>query len=238
MRLRFLLSPFFLTRTLLRRAIRRAVDSTRPKGSLLDVGCGQKPHRDLFPEIQNYQGIDFAAFSANKDFQSGGPDVAFPENYTRDWILPFPDCAFDHAAAFEVAEHHPRPDRLLSELVRIIQPGGFIYLSWPFIFPLHEEPHDHFRYTHHQMARLAEGAGLIPREFIRTGGLVPTLVTLVTHALAVVHDRGGWRKVVSLALYPPFLLLQYAALPFCHFGDAHTVLTYVAVLQKPAAATP
>lgn len=236
MHLRFLVSPFFLTRTLLRRAIRKAVADTQPRGTLVDVGCGEKPHRDLFPGIETYLGIDFATFSANKDFHSGGPDFAFPENYVQDWKLPFPDAAYDHAAAFEVAEHHPRPDQLLFEMTRVIRPGGYLYLSWPFIFPLHEEPHDHFRYTHHQMARLAAAAGLTPVEFIRTGGLIPTLVTLMTHSLAVFHDRGSWRKWVSLVLYPPFLLLQYAALPFSRFGDAHTVLTYVAVLQKPAQA--
>lgn len=233
MRLRFLVSPFFLTRTLLRRSIRDAVDLARPRGSLIDVGCGQKPHRDLFPEIETYHGIDFAQFSANKDFQSGGPDFAFPANYTEQWVLPFSDASYDHAAAFEVAEHHPVPSRLLGELARVVRPGGYLFLSWPFIFPLHEEPHDHFRYTHHQMTRLAHGAGLVPVHFFRTGGLIPTLVTLVSHQVAVFHDRGGWRKPVALAIYPIVLALQYAALPFTRIGSSHTVLTYVALLQKP-----
>ena len=51
MRLRFLVSPFFLTRTLLRRSIRDAIGVARPGGTLIDVGCGQKPHRDLFADI-------------------------------------------------------------------------------------------------------------------------------------------------------------------------------------------
>jgi len=52
-----------------------------------------------------------------------------------EWSLPTWN---DHAAAFEAIEHHPRPDRLLSELSQIVLPGGFIFLSWLFIFPLHE----------------------------------------------------------------------------------------------------
>jgi SAM-dependent methyltransferase len=233
MRLRFLISPFFLSRTLLRRAIARAVASTRPTGSLMDVGCGEKPHQDLFPGIQKYQGIDFQSFSANKDFHSGKPDYAFPPEYTKDWTLPFPDASYDHVAAFEVAEHHPQPAKLLSEIQRILRPGGYAYVSWPFIFPLHEEPHDHFRYTHHQMAFLATNAGLESVEFYRTGGLIPTLVTLICSNLAVFHDRGGWRKIAALLVYPPVLLLQYIALPFSSLGSSTTILTYVAVLRKP-----
>lgn len=237
MRLRFLLSPFFLSRTLLRRAIRQAVDLAKPKGSLIDIGCGQKPHRDLFPEIQTYQGIDFKAYSANKDFQSGGPDFAFPDNYTTSWRLPFEDGSYDHSVAFEVAEHHPQPAILLSEMARVTRPGGFVLLSWPFIFPLHEEPHDHFRYTHHQMSQLADRAGLTPVRFLKTGGVFPCIVTLLTHHIAVFHDRGGWRKWVGLVLYPPFLALQYLALPFSKIASETTVLTYVAILQKPRTGT-
>ena len=235
MRLRVRVSPFFLSRTLLRRALRDAVAQASPRGSLIDIGCGQKPHRDLFPEISRYEGIDFAGFSANKDFQTGGPDFQFPADYTTAWKLPFADGAYDHAAAFEVAEHHPRPDRLIAEIARVIRPGGWVFLSWPFIFPLHEEPHDHFRYTHHQMTRLAEGAGLKAVAYIRTGGLFPTLVTLLTHNVALFHDRGGWRRLPALIAYAPLLAAQYIALPFARIGISNTVLSYVAVLQKPPA---
>lgn len=233
MNLRALVSPFFLTRHLLRRALAEALRRAPARGSLIDVGCGQKPHRDLFPEVARYEGIDFAGFSINKDFATGGPDFAFPEDYTTHWRLPFPNASYDHAAAFEVLEHHPEPRMALRELARVIRPGGQVYLSWPFIFPLHEEPHDHFRYTHHAMDRLARAEGLEPVGFWRTGGVVATVVTLLTGNLAMFHDRGGLSRVLALVVYPAFLLMQYAALPLSRVGD-RTVLSYVAVLRKPA----
>lgn len=231
MSLRVLVSPFFLTRYLLRRALREAVAAAPATGSLIDVGCGQKPHRDLFQNVQKYDGIDFAGFSVNKDFSTGAPDFTFPPDYTTTWILPFAEGSYDHAAAFEVLEHHPEPAMALRELARVVRPGGHVYLSWPFIFPLHEEPHDYFRYTHHCLRRLADAAGLESVGFWRTGGVVPTVVTLLTGNLALFHDRGGWRRVVALLLYPAFLGLQYLALPFARMGR-QTVLSYVAVLRK------
>lgn len=232
MSVRALVSPFFLTRHLLRGALQDALRAAPATGALIDVGCGQKPHRDLFPQIRRYDGIDFAGFSVNKDFSTGRPDFTFPADYPTHWRLPFADESYDHAAAFEVLEHHPEPAVALRELQRVIRPGGHVYLSWPFSFPLHEEPHDYFRYTHHAMERLGRSAGLEPVGFWRTGGVVPTVVTLLTGNLAMFHDRGGWHRGLALLVYPVFLLLQYAALPVARLGN-RTVLSYVAVLRKP-----
>jgi len=231
MRPRGLISPLFLTRHLQRRALRRALAAAPAVGSLIDVGCGQKPHRDLFAGITRYEGIDFGRYSINKDFPPGKPDFEFPSDYTQTWTLPFPDASYDHAAAFEVLEHHPDPARALAQIARVVKPGGHVYLSWPFIFPLHEEPHDFFRYTHHAMARLAEGAGLEVVGQWRTGGTVAVVVTLVTGQLAISHEKGGIQRLLALAAYPPFLLLQHLMVPFAHLGD-ETVLSYVAVLRR------
>lgn len=231
MSVRALISPFFLTRHLLRQAIRKAVAAAPARGSLIDVGCGEKPHRDLFPEVRPYDGIDFARFSANKDYSTGRPDFEFPADYTATWKLPFADGSYDHAAAFEVLEHHPEPALALRELARVIRPGGYLYLSWPFIFPLHEEPHDFYRYTHFALTRLGQQAGLKPVGYWRTGGVVAAVVTLLTGSLAFFHDRGGWRRAAALLMYPALLGLQYLAVPFAHIS-CRTVLSYVAVLRR------
>lgn len=231
-KLHALVSPFFLTRLRLRKGIRETVALAAPTGKLIDIGCGQKPHRDLFPAIAAYDGIDFEGFSANKDFQTGRPDFQFPKSYTDDWRLPFSDAAYDHAAAFEVIEHHPEPALLLKEAARIIRPGGYVFLSWPHIFPLHEEPHDYFRYTPHSVRRMAEGAGLEAVHFIPTGGLWAVIVTLLTANLAQFHERGGWRGIVGILAYPPLLLLQYLCVPFAGCVNRTTVLSYVALLRK------
>lgn len=231
MNLRGLASPYFLMRRLQRRAIRLAVAAAPPTGSLIDVGCGQKPHRDLFPGIERYDGIDFGGYSINKDFAAGRPDLEFPADYPRTWRLPFADASYDHAAAFEVLEHHPEPRRALSELARVTRPGGRVFLSWPFIFPLHEEPHDFFRYTHHAMDRMAVEAGLEPLGHWRTGGSVAAVITLLTGQLAILNERGGaWRVLAPLA-YVPFLLLQHLAGPLARLGR-ETVLAYVAVYRR------
>jgi SAM-dependent methyltransferase len=45
--------------------------------------------------------------------------------------LPFADGAFEGAVAFDVVEHIPHPQKMLSELRRVVKPGGVIILSTP-----------------------------------------------------------------------------------------------------------
>jgi hypothetical protein len=54
---------------------------------------------------------------------------------------------------------------------------------------------------------------------------------LVTGQLAISHEKGGIQRLLALAAYPPFLLLQHLMVPFAHLGD-ETVLSYVAVLRR------
>ena len=43
--------------------------------------------------------------------------------------LPFPNATFDFAACVGVAHHTPDPERAISELARVVRPGGQLYFS-------------------------------------------------------------------------------------------------------------
>ncbi|MCG3197503.1 MAG: putative S-adenosylmethionine-dependent methyltransferase [bacterium] len=45
--------------------------------------------------------------------------------------LPFPDCSFDVVVSSEVIEHVPEPKRAVSELARVLKPGGLLALTTP-----------------------------------------------------------------------------------------------------------
>lgn len=61
--------------------------------------------------------------------------------------MPFPDNSFDAVFLIEVLEHVHNPPKALSEISRVLKPGGTLIFSVPFIFPLHDRPGDYFRYT-------------------------------------------------------------------------------------------
>ena len=59
----------------------------------------------------------------------------------------------------QVLEHVAEPAAVLAELRRVLRDGGELWLTVPFVGELHEEPHDHYRYTSHGLRGLCERAG-------------------------------------------------------------------------------
>jgi SAM-dependent methyltransferase len=78
--------------------------------------------------------------------------------------LPFADEAFDVVAAFDVVEHCENESRAISELARVLAPGGRLLLSVP-AYQWAWTDHDvraghHRRYTRPRLRRVVEAAGL------------------------------------------------------------------------------
>lgn len=57
------------------------------------------------------------------------------------------DASVDLVLCTEVLEHVPEPQRALDEMFRVLAPGGRLLLTTRFLFPIHDAPHDYFRFT-------------------------------------------------------------------------------------------
>lgn len=79
--------------------------------------------------------------------------------------LPFADDVFDVVAAFDVVEHCEPEEKALSELVRVLAPGGRVLLSVPayqWAWSDHDVRAGHYRrYTKSELVGVVESAGLI-----------------------------------------------------------------------------
>lgn len=62
--------------------------------------------------------------------------------------------AFDVVVISEVLEHLHSPHLALENIHGALRPEGRLILSTPFAFPIHEAPHDYYRYTRHGLAFL------------------------------------------------------------------------------------
>ena len=109
--------------------------SANIKGRLLDVGCGNKPYKDLFT-VSEYIGVEIASS------QHSEADCFY--NGKR---FQFGDDAFDSIICNQVFEHVFNPDEFVEELRRVLKPGGCLLLTVPFVWDEHEQPNDYARYS-------------------------------------------------------------------------------------------
>lgn len=143
-------NPFFVARRNLWRAICRAAPHLG--GSLLDVGCGTKPYRDLF-RVERYVGLDIDSEDTKR---RGMADVLYDGS-----TFPVSDCEFDSILCNQVLEHVFDPDRFVAELFRSLRPGGQLLLTVPFVWDEHEQPFDYARYSSFGLAALLQRHGFM-----------------------------------------------------------------------------
>ena len=95
--------------------------------------------------------------------------------------LPFASGTFDVVGAFDVVEHCANDHLAVSELARVVEPGGRVLLSVP-AYPWAWSDHDvraghHRRYTRPQVVALVRGAGLtVVRATYAFAGVFPLFV--------------------------------------------------------------
>jgi ubiquinone/menaquinone biosynthesis C-methylase UbiE len=120
-------------------------------GNLIDIGCGTKPYKEMLsPFIERHIGVDHEATFHNKS----NVDL-----FGTAYDIPADDETFDTAICTAVLEHLEEPEQALRECHRLLKPGGTAIYSVPFIWHLHEEPRDFYRYTKYGLKYLFEKTG-------------------------------------------------------------------------------
>jgi SAM-dependent methyltransferase len=193
------LDPLWIAKRSLRRELRHAAGAAR--GRLLDVGCGVKPHRDLFAGVTTYFGIERPGTLSKSMVVDAWADAL---------ALPFPSASFDTVFCSEVLEHVPEPRRLFEEAARILTPDGVLILSTPQVWGLHEEPFDFYRYTRYGLEYLARASGLAPVEVRATCGTLAMIGQRLSSFFF--YSTGAYRvAALNLLMRPVLAALQILA---------------------------
>ena len=152
-------------------SILKAITNALPEfsGILLDVGCGSQPYRSLLTsspsKVDRYLGLDLQGQSY------GGVPATERTDLTWDGItIPLANDSIDTAIATEVLEHCPEPAVTLSEIYRVLRPGGTFFFTVPFLWPLHDSPCDFWRYTPYSLESLLKNAGFRSIQLTSLGG--------------------------------------------------------------------
>jgi SAM-dependent methyltransferase len=162
-----------------------------PGSRVLDAGAGEAPYRLLFGHCAY----------VTQDWPGSVHETGRGSDILADLHdLPVEDASFDAVVCTEVLEHVAEPASVLAELSRVLRPGGRLLLTVPFVIELHEEPHDHYRYTSHGLRGLLERAGFTEIDVRPSTGWFATVAQTLRHSgnSMLVPDVRG--KLVTRAL--------------------------------------
>lgn len=146
-------------------------------GLMLDLGAGNQPFKVWYEGLAERCVAADVALAPGLDVLS----MAAP--------LPFATASFDTVLCTSVLEHVHDAEAAMSEMVRILKPGGRLIITVPFLYPTHEAPYDFWRTTHWGLRSVLTRHGLEVDSMAAQGG--PGL--LVTHYLI-----GGFAQAVLL----------------------------------------
>lgn len=171
-------------------------------GTLLDVGCGYMPYRELIlssGKVDCYIGLDLE----KNDNYSNKPELTW--DGTK---IPLDDNSVDCAMATELFEHCPEPEAVMKEICRVLCPGGILFFTVPFLWPLHDVPHDQYRYTPFALERHLKNSGFQDIRILPLGGWDKCLAQLI--GLYVRRRPKSWpvRFLLTIVACPLVYLLS------------------------------
>jgi len=177
----------------MRRFIDRYLGRKRARAArplrVVDVGSADVngSYRSLFPQPEfDYVGVDLAA--------GPGVDLVLANPYS----FPFADGSADLVVSGQAFERCPRFWELFREMLRVLHPDGYLFLSAPSSGPLHRYPEDCYRFLPDAFRSLSRESGCQLLE-LRTDERGPwhDLVGVFRHSSAAADapESGGLEEV-------------------------------------------
>lgn len=146
---------------------------------VLDYGCGVIPYKIIFELAgAKIKGADIGN-NPNADF-----------HILENAVLPILNNSYDYVISIQVLEHIPVPQEYLHEAIRILKPGGKLFLTTHGVWPYHPTPKDFHRWTISGLAAELEHAGF------KVDSITPILndySALVQSIVMTAEYRGVWR---------------------------------------------
>lgn len=96
---------------------------------VLDVGGGSRFQKGMQKYQELFKNVQYQTLDVSKDFS---PDIVGDIH-----AIPLPDSSVDAVICRSVLEHVVNPALAVSEMYRILKPGGLLFVQVPSIYPYH-----------------------------------------------------------------------------------------------------
>lgn len=184
------------------------------RGFVADLGAGESPLRP-FLEAHSERVVAL-------DWPGSYHDVRVDAFADLNRGVPLRDGSLHTVLLSDVLEHLRQPEALLEECRRVLCAGGVLLGNVPFMYWLHEQPHDFFRYTEYGLRAMLRDAGFGDPHIVVLGGGIDVLVDITAKLVS---------RTVPVVGSPAARLLQRAwmglrRLRCLRAGESHFPLSY------------
>lgn len=199
-------------------------------GICLDIGSGNSPYR-RYLNVDEYISIDKAdtqAVSYHKNsnaIDADARDLLLDDNYADTILLN------------QVLEHIYEYEKVLDEVKRVLKPEGKFIISVPFVYHIHAEPNDYFRFSEYGIKKLLKEKGFNIIDFKYNGYIGTLLFSIINSFLWQFWNRNILLKflrntIFLLPLLSIFLINNIIALVLDKIKDPKFSPNYFIVCEK------
>ncbi len=205
-------------------------------GGVLDYGSGDRPFEQLLAtKFDRYIPADHP-LANEKHTRRAEIDIV-------DDTIRMEDESVDCVVLTEVLEHVYQPGKALSEIFRVLKPGGRVIGTVPFVMNEHEIPWDFHRYTSYCLRNRFSDAGFEIQRLDYIGDMVGVMLSLNSKVWQII-PRG--LRLLRLAPLAWAINLLIRLPEFCYYwltktplnpqrvtSFRHCPLGFSFLLQKP-----
>lgn len=143
------------------------------KGIVLDLACGaQSSYRRILGLEANVNCTHVVGVDYNKAYR---PQIV--ADLTEG--LPFKDAIADTVILWNFLYILSNPEKVLSDIRRVLKNRGRLLLTAPLIFPYNPEPTDYWRFTEEGVRYLLQRTGFSVESLVAIGGLWTSVAYLL-----------------------------------------------------------
>lgn len=195
------------------------------QGTLLDVGCGVKPYKEMAaPYVQEHIGVDHDHTFHDKS------NIDLPGTAYQ---IPMEDGGVDCILCTYVLEHLEEPGKAIEESFRVLKREGYAIYTVPLFWHVHEAPRDFYRYTKFGLKYLFEKNGFEVVEIEALTGFVVTFAQELVYVLYKLR-RGGWINPLWWIVPPIGHIIQALAFLINKIDPTKDFTAeYILVAKKP-----
>jgi len=120
---------------------------------ILEIGSGKHTDGNDYYSAKKY-------FDASNEFVQSDVDPEYGHKVVDIVTMDIQE-EYNIILCMNVLEHVYEYQQAVDNLYKALKPGGELIVFVPFVYPLHDEPHDYWRFTEHSLRNVFKNFGMI-----------------------------------------------------------------------------